>query len=161
MSVDSKLFVTCGKDKYIEVVNAVVLQLNSWVRQKLDYHWMSNTDATSRGHFIFDKENYDASKFTNGTRISAYNLDVVSIDFGCGEFRSLKVLGDCCSDYSSVCEGHKILFSLGNWGMHQEIMNQVALAVEPFGDVYYDHNDCNDEGFISVYDFCENSSQFK
>jgi hypothetical protein len=44
--------------------------------------------------------------------------------------------------------------------MSNEIMNQVAIAVMQFGDVYYDHNDCDDEDFVLVYDFYTNSSQF-
>lgn len=164
MSVDAKLFVTCGKDKMFDVVNAVVSQLNVWVREELDNHWTATTDAASRVHFMFLEEYQAQSKlFTNGVSIHAHNMDVISIDFGCGDEnrRSLKVMPDCTSDYSDIHGGEKIIFLVGHWGKHNSIMNQVAIAVAQFGDVYYDHNDCDDEGFVHVYDFANNSSQFK
>jgi hypothetical protein len=164
MSIDAKLFVTCGKDKMFDVVNTVVSQLNTWVREELDAHWTATTDAASRAHFMFSEEYQAQSKlFTNGVTIHAYNMDVISIDFGCGDEnrRSLKVIPDCTSDYSDIHDGEKIIFSVGHWGKHNSIMNQVAIAVSQFGDVYYDHNDCDDEGFVHVFDFASNSNQFK
>ena len=38
MSVDSKLFVTCGKEKLFDVLNAVTDALNTWQRNLLDKH---------------------------------------------------------------------------------------------------------------------------
>jgi hypothetical protein len=111
MSVDSKLFVTCGKDKYIEVVNAVISQLNGWVRKKLDDNWIAKPSVTSRMHFLWNKD-CKAELFTNGTNITAHNLDMISVNFGCGELRSLSIFGDCSSDYEETCEGYKIIYIL-------------------------------------------------
>jgi hypothetical protein len=163
MSVDSKMFVTCGKEHFVDVVNSVVGQLNIWVRAELDSYWKNNTDAITRADFLWTDTYQTQSKlFTNGVDISGYNMEMLSIDFGCGDAnrRSLNVFSSCYSDYSDIYEGGKIIFSIGHWGKNKEIMNQVAIALESFGDVYYDHNDCDDEDFVLVHDFCGNSSQF-
>ncbi len=164
MSVDSKMFVTCGKDKFVDVVNAVVKQLNVWVRKELDDYWQNNTDAKSRAEFLW-VEDYKAQAelFTKGVRIHGHDLSIVSLLFGCSDHshRQLSVLPDCSCDYKDTFKGDKILFSIGHWGKNHSIMNQVAIALSPFGDVYYDRNDCDEEGFVLVYGFCENSSQFR
>jgi hypothetical protein len=148
MSVDSKMFVTCGKDKFVDVVDAVVKQLRVWSSVEC---WKNSTNAT------------DYKLFRDGVRIHGYSLSSISLAFGCGGYdkRYLNVFSDCSCDYEDTFEGDKIIFSIGNWGKNHSIMNQVAIALSPFGDVYYDHNDCDDEGFVLVYDFAENSSQFK
>ncbi len=164
MSVDSKMFVTCGKDKFVGVVDAVIKQLNVWVRKELDKYWQNNTEAKSRAEFLWGEDyKAQAELFTNGVSIRGYDLSLISLLFGCGDHphRQLKVFSDCSCDYGDTFEGDKIIFSIGNWGKNHSIMNQVAIAVESFGDVYYDHNDCDDEDFVLVYDFCENSSQFR
>lgn len=164
MSVDSKMFVTCGKDKFVDVVNAVIKQLNVWVRKELDDYWQSQTDANSRAQFFWGEAFKEEAKlFTNGVRIHGYDLNIISVLFGCGDnlHRQLNILPDCSCDYEDTFEGDKIIFSIGHWGKNYSIMNQVAIALSSFGDVYYDHNDCDDEDFLLVYDFTENSSQFR
>tara|TARA_R100000541_G_C1897352_1_gene84065 strand:+ start:84218 stop:84700 length:483 start_codon:yes stop_codon:yes gene_type:complete len=158
------MFVTCGKDKFVDVVNAVVKQLNVWVRKELDGYWQNNTEANSRAEFLWGEDyKAQAELFTNGVKLQAYNMDCVEIIFGCGDDpkRVLNILPNCSCDYEDTFEGDKIIFSIGHWGKNHSIMNQVAIALESFGDVYYDHNDCDYKDFVLVYDFCENSSQFK
>ncbi|ASU03343.1 hypothetical protein [Pseudoalteromonas phage J2-1] len=153
MSVDSKMFVTCGKDKLVGVLDAVIKQLNIYTRKELDYYWENHTDAVNRMHFMFTEDyKSQAETFTNGVHLHAYNMDCLSIVFGCGDDykRSLKVFPDCSEDYQDIVQGDKILFSIGHWGKNHSIMDQVAIALSPFGDVYYDHDDCDDEGFIKV-----------
>lgn len=153
MSVDAKLFVTCGKDKLFEVVDAVVAQLNVWVRAELDTYWKTHTDAVSRLHFLMCEDyTAQAKMFTNGVSISAYDMKVLNIHFGCGDVnhRMLGIFPDCNSDYRDTYAGDKIIFSLGCWGKSDEIMQQVAIAVAQFGDVYYNHNDCDDEDFVLI-----------
>lgn len=153
MSVDAKLFVTCGKDKLFEVVNAVVAQLNVWVRSECDTYWKTHTDAVSRMHFLHNEDYVPQSRmFTSGVRISAYDMKMLAIHFGCGDVghRTLGIFPDCDSDYHDTYTGDKIIFSLGCGGKSNEIMQQVALAVAEFGDVYYDRNDCDDEDFVLI-----------
>ena len=162
MSVSTKLFVTCGKDKLFEVVNAVVKQLNTFVRQELDIYYKEHTDALGRGHFLRSGDyKAQSENWTNGTSIVAQNMDAISVILGLGEEnkRRLTILPDCSSDTEYYCE-ESIIFSLGHWGKNEAIMNQVAIAVEQFGNVYYDHNDCDGEDYIEVFDFSESSSQF-
>tara|TARA_Y100001956_G_scaffold4944_1_gene4465 strand:- start:22369 stop:22836 length:468 start_codon:yes stop_codon:yes gene_type:complete len=155
MSVDSKLFVTCGKDKLTEVMNSVIDSLNVYQRTKLDNYWQNNTDAVNRIHFLRDEDYREQSKtYTNGVRGDFYNFDVLSLTFGNGDenLRMLQVFPDCSCDYDDIYEGDKIIFSIGCWGMYDEIMKVVAKAVAPFGDVYYDFNDCDDKDFIKLED---------
>lgn len=151
MSVESKLFVTCGKDKLVEVVNSVVKHLNVWVRKELDSYWQTHTDAKDRLHFLWDEDyNAQAELFTNGVSIYAYDMTMLNICFGCGDetHRKLAVFPDYSEGYSDTCEGDKITFSLNCWGKYDEIMKIVTQAVAQFGDVYYDCNDSDDEGFV-------------
>lgn len=153
MSVDAKLFVTCGKDKLFEVVNAVVSQLNVWVRAELDTYWKTHTDAVSRPHFLMGEDYVAQSEmFTNGVCISAYDMNILSIHIRCGNvnYRMLNTIPDCNSDYRDTYAGDKVTFSLVCWGKSDEIMQQVAIAVAQFGDVYYDHNDCDDEDPVLI-----------
>lgn len=57
----------------------------------------------------------------------------------------------CYTDHSDTYEGDKIIFSIGCWGSYNEIMMIVADAVKSFGDVYYDFNDCDDQGFVKLF----------
>ena len=150
MSVDSKLFVTCGKDHLYEVIQSVTYNINTYVRNKLDSH-IAEVGASSRMAFFWG-DNYDSSKWTNGCDIGCYGFDCINIVFGVGEeiHRCLSILPDCSCDYSDTYRGDKIIFLLGCWGMYDEIMKVVAKAVAPFGDVYYDYNDCDDEGFVKL-----------
>lgn len=80
MSVDSKMFVTCGKDKFVDVVDAVIKQLNAWVRKELDEYWQNNTDAKSRAEFLWGEDyKSQAELFTNGVKLHAYNMNCVGI----------------------------------------------------------------------------------
>jgi len=154
MSVDSKLFVCCGKEKLFEVVESVIDNLNIYSRSKLDEYWTQNTEANNRIHFLNGEEYKDQSKkYSNSVKGDFRCMDVLSLTFGNGDenLRTLKVFPDCSCDYSDTYEGEKIIFSIGCWGMYEEVMQVVAKAVSSFGEVYYDHNDCDDEDFIKLY----------
>lgn len=154
MSVDSKLFVTCGKDKTIVVGQAVEKALNAYIRELLD------EDVKSRGylnlsHYASEmKKHSPRFKISNGVEdINVSDFRMYSFYFNLAEHsgRQLRMFVDCSCDYSDTYEGDKIIFSIGCWGKHDEIMKVVAKAVAPFGDVYYDHNDCDDEDFIKLF----------
>ena len=153
MSVDSKMFVTCNKEDVISIGNSVTEALNVYVRGKLDDYWKNNTDAQSRLNFMWSDSYKDQNyKFTNGVSIKTYNFDTFVISFGNGDDsrRSLFMFPTCSDDYNYVVEGYKVLFSIGYWGNSDEIMNAVAGAIKPYGDVYYDYNDCDDGHFIKL-----------
>jgi len=154
MSVESKLFVTCGKEDLYGVADAVINALNVYSRKKLDDYWENNTDAFHRMQFLCQEQfQSEASRFSNGCRASFYNMSCISFDFKNGDenSRSLRMLTDCSCDYSDTYDGDKIIFSLGYWGSNDEIMQVVAKAVSAFGDVYYDFNDCDDQDFVKLY----------
>ena len=153
MSLDSKMFVTCNKEDVISIGNSVTEALNIYVRDKLDNYWRYNTDAQSRVNFMWGDSYKDQNyKFTNGVSITSHNFDTFVISFGNGDEsrRSLFMFPTCSSDYSDVYDGYKVIFSIGHWGSLEEIMNAVAGALKPYGDVYYDFNDCDDEYFIKL-----------
>lgn len=153
MSVDSKIFVTCKKEDVISMGNSVTESLNVYVRDKLDNYWKNNTDAQSRLNFMWSDSYKDQSnKFTNGVSVTSHNFDTFVISFGNGDEsrRSLFMFPTCSSDYSDVCEGYKVIFSIGYWGSVEEIMSVLSGALKPYGDVYYDFNDCDKEYFIKL-----------
>lgn len=156
MSVDSNLFVTCGKDKTIEVGQAVRKALDVWITKSLDTYWQNHTDAVNRIQFLRD-EDYRAQSevYTNGVKsVDTHEFRHYTFHFGCGDrnARMLSMFIDFSCDYSDIYGGDKIIFSIGCWGMYDEIMKVVAKAVAPFGDVYYDFNDCDDKDFIKLED---------
>ena len=153
MSLDSKMFVTCNKDDVISIGNSVTAALNTYVRDKLESYWKNNTDAQSRVNFMWSVSYEDQSnKFTNGVSVITHNFDTFVISFGNGDdcIRNLFMLPTCSSDYSDVCEGYKVIFSIGYWGNSEEIMSVLSEALKPYGNVYYDFNDCDDEYFIKL-----------
>ena len=153
MSIDSKMFVTCNKEDVISIGNSVTEALNTYVRDKLDNYWKNNTDAQSRANFMWGDSYKDQSnKFTNGVSVTSYNFDTFVISFGNGDdcIRNLFMFPTCSSDYNDVYEGYKVIFSIGYWGSSEEIMNVLSEALKPYGDVYYDFNDCEDKYFIKL-----------
>lgn len=81
-------------------------------------------------------------------RGSFSDFNVLCLDFGIGEHRSLHIFPDCSCDYSEIYQGDKIIFSLGCWGKHKEIMEILINTLTELSDVYYDFNDCDDEDFV-------------
>lgn len=153
MSVDSKMFVTCNKEDVISIGNSVTEALNTYVRGKLDNHWKNNTDAQSRVNFMWSDSYKDQSnKFTNGVSVITHNFDTFVISFGNGDdcIRNLFMFPTCSSDYNDVCDGYKVIFSIGYWGNSEEVMSVLSEALKPYGDTYYDFNDCDDEYFIKL-----------
>lgn len=153
MSLDSKMFVTCSKEDVINIGNSVTEALNTYVRDKLDSYWKNNTDAQSRLNFMWGDSYKDQSnKFTNGVSVSSYDFNTFAISFGNGDdcTRNLFMFPTCSSDYNDVYDGYKVIFSIGFWGSAEEIMSVVSKALKPYGDVYYDFNDCDDEYFIKL-----------
>ena len=153
MSLDSKMFVTCNKEDVINIGNSVTEALNAYVRGKLDSYWRHNTTCSNRLQFLFDKSLEEHSrKFTNGVSITSHNFDEFNISFGNGDEsrRSLFMFTTCSSDYNDVCEGYKVIFSIGYWGSSEKIMSVLSGALKPYGDVYYDFNDCDDKDFIKI-----------
>lgn len=150
MPVDAKLFITCGEDRFLNVVEAVSASLNRWVREKLDEHIAENHPSMNRFQFLMNREE-DAKNWSHCVSGSFYNEKVFSLNFSVfGESRSLHLLPRCGSDYSDTFKGPKIILSIGHWGHYDEIMKVVIESLKSLdiGDVYYDFNDCDDKGFV-------------
>lgn len=152
MGIDSKLFVTCGKENTVAVGQSVRNTLNVWIRKSLDKD-MKKYGAVNYFQVkeVLPKDIY----YTNGVKgFYSHDLESFTISFGCGDDmeRTLWMHTDCSVDYNDAFEGDKIIFSIGCWGMYEEIMKVVADAVRQFGDVYYDKNDSDAEGFVKIFE---------
>lgn len=147
MSVESVVFVTAGKDKTVDVGNAVTKALNSWLRSKLKLK-VAELGARNTVDFLRSGIYEGDSRWTDTVAVSSYNFNILSIEFGCGDgdFESAKrrVLSfypDCSSESRETFEGDKLIFSIGCWGSYKEIMAVVSGALKPFGRVFYCEND--------------------
>ncbi len=155
MGVDANLFVTCGKDKVIEVGQAVQAGLDKWLRDMLDCDVVERGYTSKADYTIDMRKVAPRCRVSNGVeKVEVSLFSMYTLFFQCRDhsMRMLRMHTDCSCDYSDTYDGDKIIFSLGCWGKSDEIMQVVAKSVAPFGDVYYDHNDCDDEDFIKLFD---------
>ena len=149
MGVDTKAFVAVKKEAVIDLMPKLIKDLNEWQRGELK-HYADSEGFDSITRFLFrNKEagvNKDLKDFTNGVSIHTHDFGSFNISFTVyGETRSLFITHTCSCDYSDVYDGDKIIFSLGKWGMDEEIMKVVMKSIKEFGDVYYTPNDCSDD----------------
>jgi len=150
MGVDTKLFVGTESRNIVEVMPKVIDSLNKWQREHFDRYWKEQ-GFDRRVEFLFRDKKKDTElglkDYTNGIRSTeTYDFSSFNIYFTiAGHNRRLFVIHTCGGDYKELYEGEKIIFSIGCWGMSKEIMMVVAEAVKEFGDVYFVHNDCEDD----------------
>lgn len=151
MGVDSKVFVVADKSKSAEVGQAVLDALNKWQRDLLDAH-AAGMGYRNRIQYLFSDENEKPNgqkRWTNGVHLHANTFDCFQFVFTLdGENRTLWYFTDCSCDTDDITKEHTLMFSIGHWGRHGRIMNEVIKALRPFGPVYYDHNDCDDEDYV-------------
>lgn len=107
MSVDSKMFVTCGKDKMFEVINSVIEELNILSRAKLDEY----LPVCGYTHRIQYKKDEHDKKYTNGCRFYGHSADCIIFLFGVGDtnIRSLNLYPDCSCDTKDICDGDTVV----------------------------------------------------
>lgn len=155
MGQSAIVFVTAKPGKANEVYGVVKKVINKWQRNLLDEYWR-NKGFESRLEFLYrDKElscNKDLKDWTNGIySCNTYDFRSFNMNFKVnGEQRRLFCTHTCSCDYSETYKGDKIIFSIGYWGMSDEIMKIVGEACKPFGDVYYDFNDSDDKDFVKL-----------
>jgi hypothetical protein len=145
MGVDTKMFIATKKENILEVMPKVIKSINEWQRFELQTTFIKE-GFESVLQFLYSSEE-NLKNWSNGIHnISTYDFSCFNIDFRVnGEGRSLFVTHACSNDHSDTYNGEKIIFSLGCWGRSEEIMMVVAEAIKEFGDIYYTHNDCQDE----------------
>ena len=144
MSISAKTFVSAPISSKIPIMQKVVSKLNEYVRDLLD------TEVKKQGfqnRYLFLHNENNRKIWSNGCNIQTRNFESFSIYFGIGEARTLFVSW-YAHDYSDVCVGEKIVFSLGYFGKSDEIMNNIIPVLKEFGDVFYDFNDCDNQDFI-------------
>lgn len=153
MSRDSRLVLSCNKEDTLNIGNSVTKALEKYSRDKLNDFWQNNTDACNLMHFLHnDSYKEHSERYTNGVTVTAHDFDTFWFVFGNGDNmkRSLFMFTTCSSDHEDIEGDYKIVFSIGYWGNADEIMMVVVEAVRQYGDVYYDYNDCDDDGFIKL-----------
>lgn len=153
MGVDSNVFVVADKQKALEIGQAVFNAIETWQRRELD-QYVKDNGWNSRLQFLFSNKNAVPSNpsrrmWSNGAKIQANSFDFFQIVFDYnGENRTLWYFTNCSCDTDHITKDHTLLFSIGNWGSNRKIMQVVIDALRPFGPVYYDHNDCDDEDYV-------------
>lgn len=143
MGVDTKLFIAVDRTKFLDLMPKLMKDLNEWQRFELDT--VCKKADMNRLQFLFSSEK-NKDKWSNGvTSVTTNDFGSFFINFRInGESRNLFVTHTCSNDYSDIYKGDKIIFSLGKWGICEEIMMVIADSIKEFGDVYYIENDCDD-----------------
>lgn len=154
MSVNTKMFVTAGQEKFLDIMPKVVEQLNKWQREKLHSYCKENGFNNIFSYLWRDKKKDQENgifEYSNGVnKIHSFDFRNFEIFFTIrGEHRRIFVTPNCSMDYGEVYEGDKIIFDLNAWGMSEEIMMSFADVLKEFGDVYYTPNDCS-EDFVKL-----------
>jgi hypothetical protein len=150
MGVNTKMFIAVKKEAIIDIMPIVIDALNKWQRRDLD-RYADSKGFENRMSFLFRDKDAEVNKglkeYSNGIRTcGTYDFRSFNINFTIhGESRQLFITHTCSSDYSDTYKGDKIIFSLGNWGMSEDIMMVVADAIKDKGDLYYVKNDCSDD----------------
>ena len=126
----------------------VIEAINKWQRKELDAY-LEKKGFDNRMSFLFRDKDKKVNKrlkdFTNGIdSCSTTDFRSFYINFTVyGEKRSLFITHTCSDDYYTTYDGDKIIFSLGSWGLSEEIMMVCANAIKNLGDIYYTKNDCD------------------
>jgi hypothetical protein len=154
MGVDTKMFIAAKKEAILEIMPKVITALNKWQRNELDRYANLKGFDNRISFIVRDKEagvNKNLKEYSNGiTSCDTHDFGSFNILFTVnGESRQLFITHSCSSDYSDTYEGDKIIFSLGCWGMSEEIMMVVAKSINDLGEIYYVKNDCS-EDFVKL-----------
>lgn len=144
MGQSTVMFVQTDTSNFLEIMPKVVSTLNKWQRELLD---KESKKLGFSDRFSLLRRDCDFVGWTNGiSNIRTYDFRSFNIEFTlCGEVRDLFVTPTCSTDYSDTAKGDKIIFSLGYWGMSEEIMMSFSKTLQEYGDVYYTPNDCDEE----------------
>lgn len=153
MGLDSRVVLVCNKEDVLNIGKSVSKELEVYARDKLDDFWQNSTDACNRAHFLHNDSYKEHSvKYTNGISVSSHDFESFIFVFGNGNDlkRSLYMFTTCSADHEDIEGDYKVLFSIGYWGSANEVMQVVIDRVKPYGEVYYDYNDCDDLGFVKI-----------
>lgn len=137
MGVNTKMFIAVEKEAIIKVMPLVIKAINEWQRNDLD-RYADSKGFENRMSFLFRDKDAEINKvlkeYSNGIRTcDTYDFRSFNINFTIhGEIRQLFITHNCSNDYSDTYKGDKIIFSLGNWGMSEDIMMVVADAIKEF-----------------------------
>lgn len=127
MSVSTTGFVLTENKDIFEILNTIENTLMELINRDVNRSiWVENAcrlpiiECNTRSKFFSIR-----FKVSNENRI-------LMIHFGC----------DC--DYSEYGNS-KIIWSVGYWGMAEEIILSICNAMKQFGQVFYEANDCDGE----------------
>lgn len=146
MSVDTKVFVMVDDSRKLEVLQEVVKSINAFLRNT--YHLM--LESVEEQHNMLTLRKYKDS-YSFRSKIETNDCESFVLLFNVfDEKRMLWVNTSCDCDYHEVGEYFdtdttcsKVIFSLGHWGHHKEIMQVIIDSIKEFGDTYYIENDCS------------------
>lgn len=146
MSVDTKVFVMVNDSEKLKLIQQVTKEVNNFLRNA--YHGMLKGKGEDHS-FRSVREYKDSYSFQS--QVSTRDCKTFTLIFNVfSESRMLWMNTICDCDYHEVGEdfnkdttGSKVIFSLGHWGHHKEIMQVVIDSIKEFGDTYYIENDCS------------------
>ena len=147
MSRNAKLFVATKNTNIIRLMPKVIEALNVYIRTLLDIE-VAKQGFVNRIQFLNQGTNKDL--WTNGCKLVSHDFNNFNIFFGIGEQRRMFVTNECNGDYADTYKGEKIIFDLNYWGKSDEIMKVIIPILKEFGRVFYDFNDCDDQGFVEM-----------
>lgn len=144
MSNNSKVFVTVGKEKAIEVGHEVQKAIQKLVNE---YNKGKIESAGLYNIYQYNSCFYETSKkLTMYTSINSYDFQSFSFVFGYDDKQRIVFMTtDCGCDHKDVDPSDdKISFMVGHWGNDEIVIKTIANAIKQFGNTYYVIND-NDE----------------
>ena len=151
MGVDSKVFVVAEKAQALDVGNAVKNALDNLIREQATSYAREHNAGTLL-NLLRSDDNYDKEgnmRFTLESRIEANSFDCFQFNFCLNsEARTVWYFTDCSCDTNDITGFHTLMFHVGCWGQYAVIMQRIVEALLPYGDVYWDHNDSDDEDYI-------------
>lgn len=149
MGIDSKVFVVAEYGRALDVGDAVKRRIDQWLFSKVweEAQLLGFANPAQLIHSDYNLKG-DGRLWSMSTDIRANGFDCFQINFTVeGETRTLWYFPDCSCDTDDITKQHTLSFSIGYWGMCDEIMQEVIEALKDFGKVYYDFNDCDDKDY--------------
>jgi len=131
MSDSHKLFVACDVSKALEIYGHVMMHIKKLHRNRKEDLIMQYGDYYNIPEHI--RQNLKAPV------VISYDMDSFALVFGMGigeEERKIFMSHVCSTDYKEYHDGQKIVFHIGAFGEHENIMNVVKECLIQWGDVW-------------------------
>lgn len=120
MSTDTYGFVTIDDKDFFRITTIIVDALTEYT--------VVRADVTVSPHLEYAQIHFKVRDVIDN--IPVHQMEII-------EHRTLHLHFNCDSDYSDIDGRDKIIWSLGHWGMAEEIIKLICKSMVGFGDVYF------------------------